>query len=93
MRIIYELGAIGWMVLLALKVTIAWMAYQSFWRASSTFEFAVAIVALGKGVQHILFPVVFVVTTGIVYWATVGLMLYVWSCQELREKVIRGAES
>jgi hypothetical protein len=83
-RIIFELGAIGWLVLLALKGTIAWMAYQALQRAQTVFEFAVATVALGKGTLHIFFPVVFNVTTGITYWASVGLLLYVWSCQELR---------
>lgn len=87
MRIIYELGALGWLALLALKCTIAWMAYQALNRARTTFEFAVAILALGKGVMHILFPVVFVVTTGITYWTAVGLLIYVWSCQQLRENV------
>lgn len=84
-RLIYELGALGWFVVLALKCTIAWMAYQALQRARSTFEFAVSVLALGKGVMHILVPVVFVVTTGVTYWAAVGLLLYVWSCQELRQ--------
>lgn len=84
MRIIYELGAVGWLVLLALKVTIAWMAYQALQRAKSAFEFAVSILAVGQGVVHIVFPVVFFVTTTVAYWTGVGLMLYVWSCQELR---------
>jgi cell division protein FtsW (lipid II flippase) len=86
MRIIFELGAIGWFVLLALKVTIAWMAYQALRRARSVFEFAVAVPALSKGMLHIVFPVVFNVTSAVTYWTVVGLLLYVWSCQELREK-------
>jgi hypothetical protein len=92
MRIIYELGALGWFALLALKLTIAWMAYQALKRARSAFEFAVAILALGKGVMHVLFPVVFVVTTGITYWTAVGLLVYVWSCQKLRMEAERSAK-
>jgi hypothetical protein len=86
MRIIYELGAIGWLFLLALKVTIAWMAYQAFQRAQSVFEYAVSILALGLGVFHVIFPVVFFVTTTVTYWTGVGLLIYVWSCQELRRR-------
>jgi hypothetical protein len=84
MRIIYELGVVGWLVLLALKVIIAWMAYQALQRAQSAFEFAVSILALGQGLVHILLPVVFFITTTITYWTGVGLLLYVWSCQEIR---------
>jgi uncharacterized membrane protein YjdF len=86
MRIIYELGALGWFVLLALKCTVAWMAYRALRRARSAFGFAVSILTLGQGVLHTVFPVVFNVTTGITYWAAVGLLLYVWSCQELRKE-------
>lgn len=85
MRIIFELGALGWIVLLVLKCKIAWMAYQTLRRARSAFEYTVAVLSLGKGLHHILIPVVFNVTTGIIYWTAVGLMLYVWSYQELRE--------
>ena len=91
MRIIFELGAIGWFVLLALKIAIAWMAYRALMRAQSVFEFAVAVPALGKGMLHIVFPVVFNVTSAVTYWVVVGLLLYVWSCQELREKNPRAA--
>ncbi|MCS3662052.1 O-antigen ligase family protein [Salinibacter ruber] len=84
-RIILELGALGWFVLVVLKCVIAWMAYQALRRARSVFEFAVSTVALGKGIMHILFPVVFFVTTNITYWVAVGLLLYVWSSQQLRE--------
>lgn len=83
-RIILELGIIGWVVLLALKLTIAWMAYQALQRAGSAFEVIVAVVALGKGVLHIVFPVVFDVTSAITYWTAVGLLLYVWSYQQVR---------
>jgi hypothetical protein len=84
MRIIYELGAIGWLVLVILKTTIAWMAYQALQRSQTAFEFAVSILALGQCVQAILFPVVFFITTTITYWTGVGLLLYVWSCQQVR---------
>jgi hypothetical protein len=92
MRIIFELGAIGWFVLLGLKITIAWMAYQALMRARSVFEFAVAVPALSKGVLHVVFPVVFNVTSAVTYWTVVGLLLYVWSCQELRVEANRVAE-
>jgi hypothetical protein len=87
MRLIYELGSLGWLILVTLKIYVVWMGFRVLQRAVSPFEFVVATTSLGEGLQHVLGPVVFVTTTGIIYWSVVGLLIFTWSYQETREAI------
>ncbi|WP_219846628.1 hypothetical protein [Salinibacter sp. 10B] len=88
MRLVLELGGIGWLVLFGLKCFVAWMAYQVFRAANSAFEVVVGIVGVGKGITHILLPVIFTNMAAITYWTVVGFVIYTWSYQQVRTDAV-----
>lgn len=81
-RVVTELGGLGWLVLMALKGGLLYLAFGSVRDSRSPMELAVGGTAFCMTVAYFLFPVVFNVVRGALYWTSVGAMLGVWSRQQ-----------
>jgi O-antigen ligase len=87
-RILIELGVIGALLFLALKVWLAWIGWQALRRAQgawttclSVFSFSKLFLNLGVGM------VVFNHISSALYWICAGSAVWVWSRQEVREQL------
>ncbi|WP_259192403.1 O-antigen ligase family protein [Salinibacter ruber] len=83
-RVFVELGALGWLVLEALKVALLYVSAQAVRRSRSAVEFIISATALCVLVGNLLIPVVYNVVMGALYWGSAGAMLGVWSLQKAR---------
>lgn len=85
-RILMELGLLGWLVLMALKTALLYIAYRAVRRSQSPAELIISGAAFGMLLSNILLPVVFRLVTSALYWGSVGAVLGVWSLQEVRRE-------
>jgi len=85
-RIITELGVLGWLVLVSLKLFLLYLAYQTVRRSRSPLELIVGSTAFCYLLPRLAFPVVFNVVSNAFYWGSAGAMLGVWSIQQLRRE-------
>ncbi|MCS3708302.1 hypothetical protein GGP62_003212 [Salinibacter ruber] len=83
LRVFAELGALGWLILMALKIALLYVATQAVRRSRSAVEFILSATALCVLVGNVLRPVVYNVVSGALYWGAVGVMLGVWSLQRI----------
>ena len=83
-RLITELGALGWILLLSLKTTLLYFAYQTLQRSRQPTETIVGVTAFCLILAKLPFPVVYNAVSGSLYWGAVGAMLGVWSMQHVR---------
>jgi hypothetical protein len=83
-RSIIELGALGWLLLIALKGTLLYFAYRTIQRASRPFELIAGITAFCLILAKLPFPVFFGITASAFFWGAVGAMLGAWSMQQVR---------
>ncbi len=83
-RLITELGALGWLLLISLKTTLLYLAYQTLQRSRRPLETVVGVTAFCFILAKLPFPVVYNAVAGSLYWGTVGAMLGVWSVQDVR---------
>jgi len=82
-REIIELGALGWLVLLALKTTLLYYSYRVVRHSRGIVGIIVGVTAFCMLLIKGPFPVTFNAVAAAFYWGTAGVMLGVWSCQEI----------
>jgi hypothetical protein len=87
-RLMLELGGIGFLLVLALKLSWIVAAHEALRRARTHAEFVVALVAIGFFVAHVTAPVVFNATAGAFYWGLAGALAIV-----LREQAVQTADA
>jgi hypothetical protein len=87
-RLMLELGGIGFLLLLGLKVSWIVGAHGALRQARTHAQFIAALVALGFFVAHLTAPVVFNATAGAFYWGLAGTLAIV-----LREQVAQTADA
>jgi len=83
-RQIVELGTFGWLLLLSLKTTLLYLAYQTVRRGRRAVEILVGVTAFCMLLAKLPFPVIYNAVSGAFYWGTAGTMLGVWSIQAVR---------
>jgi hypothetical protein len=83
-RIVTELGALGWLLLMCLKSTLLYLAYQTVRQSQQPVEIIVGVTAFCLLLANLPSPVVFNAVTGAFYWGTAGAMMGVWSLQRIR---------
>lgn len=84
LRILAELGAVGWLVLLCLKSALLYLAFRVLRRSRGPVEFIVGATAFCMLLSNLWLPIVFRLVTSALYWGSAGAMLGVWSLQEVR---------
>jgi hypothetical protein len=85
-RVIIELGAIGWLILLALKTAFFYLAYRTIRQAQHPVEVMVGVTAFCVILSKLPFTVVFNAVSSAFFWGSVGAMLGVWSLQQVRSQ-------
>jgi hypothetical protein len=70
------------MVLIALKATLLYFAYQTVRRSRRPMELIIGATAFCMLLSRLVFPVVFNMVTGALYWGAAGAMLGIWSLQQ-----------
>lgn len=91
LRLIFELGVLGWLVLVSLKSALLYIAIVALRRSQEPWELIFSATAFCVLLSHLLLPVVFNVVSGALYWGVAGAVLGVWSHQEVRRRSV-GAE-
>lgn len=89
-RVIIELGVIGGIFYVLLKVWLAWIAWQALSRAKTAWEALLGITVFGRlflnmGTGMIVFNHV----GGSLYWLCAGIAVWLWNRQEERRKTFR----
>jgi hypothetical protein len=87
-RIVIELGALGWLLLLAMKTTLLYLAYQTVRRSRQVVDLIVGVTAFCLLLAHLPFPIIYNAVSGAFYWGAAGAMLGVWSLQEVRREIL-----
>jgi len=92
-RVLIELGVVGALFFLALKVWLAWMAWRAMRRARTAWEDLLSILSfcvlfLNAWVGMIAFNHI----AGAIYWVCAGCAAWVWSRQELEIRALREQE-
>jgi hypothetical protein len=83
-RVLIELGVVGALLFLALKVWLAWIAWRAMRRARTAWEDLLSILSfcvlfLNAGVGMIVFNHI----AGSIYWLCAGCAVWVWSRQDI----------
>jgi len=89
-RVLIELGVVGALFFLALKVWLAWIAWRAMRRARTAWEDLLSILSfcvlfLNAGVGMIVFNHI----AGSIYWVCAGCAAWVWSRQEIDVRALR----
>jgi hypothetical protein len=84
MRLMMELGALGWLVLIALKGALQYLAMRSVRASCTPIEFIITGTAFSMMLPHLLFAVVFRPVTSALYWGSAGAVIGIWSLQQIR---------
>jgi len=84
LRVVSEVGILGWLVLLALKVSLLFLAFQAVRWSQAPIELVVAATAFCFMLPKLVFPVVFNAVGSALYWGAAGAMLGIWSVQRAR---------
>jgi len=88
LRVILELGALGWLVLVSLKVALLYIALRALRQSQRPWELIISATAFCVLLSHVLLPVVYNVVSGALYWGVAGAVLGVWSLQEARRRSV-----
>lgn len=84
LRLILELGILGWLLLVSLKLALLYVSFQAVRASRCSMEFIIAATAFCVLLSNIALPVVFNVVDSALYWGSAGAVLAVWSQQEVR---------
>jgi hypothetical protein len=85
-RQIIELGALGWLLLITLKMTLLYFAYQTVRQSRRALGTVVGVTAFCMLLAKLPFPVIYNAVSGAFYWGSAGTMLGVWSLQQVRRR-------
>jgi O-antigen ligase len=86
MRVMTELGALGWLVLTALKAFLQYLAFQAVRRSRNPIEYVGAATAFSVMLPHILLAVAFRPVSGAFYWGSAGIIIGIWSLQRVQHR-------
>jgi hypothetical protein len=84
LRLMTELGLLGWLVVTALKVALLYLAVQAVRESRTPIEFIIAATAFSVMLPHLLFAVEFNPVTGALYWSAAGAAIGTWSIQRVQ---------
>jgi hypothetical protein len=93
MRIMTELGTLGWLVLTALKIALLYLAFRAVRASQSPIEFIISATAFSVMLPHLLLAVAFNPVIGAFYWGAAGASVGVWSVQRIRAESTRPRSS
>lgn len=93
LRVFAELGAVGFLVLSALKVALLEAATQVVRSSKGVLETVIGGTAFCVILMNVLMPVVYNVVVGSIFWGMVGAMIGVWSSQYMRRNRTGVAQS
>lgn len=85
LRLLSEIGVLGWIVLLSLKSLLLYFAFQSVRRSQGPLELILGATAFCMLLSNLWLPVIFRLVSSALYWGSAGAMLGVWSVQEARK--------
>jgi hypothetical protein len=83
LRVFVELGALGWVVLSALKLSLLYVAFRVVRMSQRPVELIVGGTAFCVLLPYLVLPVVYNVVTGAIYWGSAGALVGVWSVQQI----------
>ena len=92
LRLVMELGILGWMVLMVLKFALVYLSFRAVRASQSPMEFIVSATAFCVLLSNLMLPVVFNVVGSALHWGSAGAMLGIWSRQQVRGCVSVGEE-
>ncbi|MCS3672808.1 hypothetical protein GGP66_000212 [Salinibacter ruber] len=85
-RLLIELGALGFIILTGLKLYLVYFAYGTMRRSQSAFAAVIGTAAFLFLTVHLVAHVAFNPTAGALYWTLVGVMIFAWSRDRINEK-------
>ena len=88
-RLLTELGAIGFMIIMGLKLYLVYFSYCTMRDARSAFAAVVGTTAFLFLTVHLVAHVAFNPTAGALYWTLVGATIYGWSRDRVEEDLPR----
>lgn len=91
LRLITEVGMVGWLVVMALKTSLLYVAFRTVRQSQTPTELIVGATGFCVLLNQLILPVVFNVVASALYWGGVGAVLGVWSLQQVRRKENRDA--
>jgi O-antigen ligase/polysaccharide polymerase Wzy-like membrane protein len=74
-RIILELGTIGLMIVMALRIVLTWLAFRAFIRARDTRAQSIAAAIFVFFALHLVTSIIFNPTMGVYYWFAAGIVV------------------
>ncbi len=86
LRVIMELGILGWLVFTSLKLALVFLAVQSLRRSRTPVELVISATAFCVLLSGLIIPIVYYAVAGALYWGSAGAVLGVWSLQEVRKR-------
>lgn len=92
LRVVMELGILGWMVLMALKLALLYTAFLTVRASASPLEFIVSAVAFCVLLSNLVLTVVFNVVDNALYWGSAGAVIGIWARQQVRRYAVRKQE-
>jgi hypothetical protein len=87
MRIMTELGVLGWLVLMGLKSALLYLSFRAVRTSRTPVEFILAATAFSVMLPHLLIAVAFNPVSGTFYWGSAGAAIGVWSLQRVGQKL------
>jgi cell division protein FtsW (lipid II flippase) len=86
-RLMTELGALGFLIIMSLKLYLVYFAYRTMRDARSAFAAVMGTTAFLFLTVHLVAHVAFNPTAGALYWTLVGATIYGWSRDRVEEGV------
>jgi hypothetical protein len=80
-----ELGILGWLVLVALKLALVFVALQALRRSQTPIELIIGATAFCVLLSSLIIPVVYYAVDSALHWGSAGAVLGVWSLQQVRQ--------
>jgi hypothetical protein len=90
-RLMLELGVLGFVVSLGLRIYLCWLAWQAMLAGGTPREKALAGAALMYFVAHVTSPIVFNGTGGALYWLFAGILAVILRDQYVRRATVQPA--
>jgi hypothetical protein len=84
LRIMMELGFLGWLVFTALKIALLHVSFRSVRQSQNAVELIISATAFCTLLSNIIAPLAFNVVNSAIYWGIAGAVLGTWSMQWAR---------
>lgn len=88
-RLLIELGGLGLVIVLGLKLYLVYFAYWTMKAARSAFAAVIGTTAFLFLTVHLVAHVAFNPTAGAMYWTLLGTVIYAWSRDRMEERMRR----